>query len=144
MLKKDLRPLFPAKMTAEVFFQLRCNAINASMDDHHTPVADLRHLVRDFVDARQWKQFHSPKNLSMALAIEAAELMEHFQWISTEESRNVPADHEKLQAVGEELADVFAYAFALANELDLDVTMIVTDKMKRNEAKYPAEEYRGR
>ena len=114
------------------------------MNDRDTHIAHLRDLVRDFVDARDWRQFHSPKNLSMALAIEAAELMEHFQWISMEASRRVVDDADKLQAISDELTDVMCYALALANELDIDVARAVSDKMKRNEMKYPAEEFRGR
>jgi dCTP diphosphatase len=114
------------------------------MSDNQTTVADLRELVRAFVDARDWRQFHSPKNLSMALAIEAAELMEHFQWIPPEESRTVDRDPEKLNAVAEELSDVLCYALAIANELNIDVSQSMRSKMKKNELKYPAEEYRGR
>jgi NTP pyrophosphatase (non-canonical NTP hydrolase) len=112
--------------------------------DEQTTVASLREMVRRFVDARDWQQFHSPKNLSMAMAIEAAELMEHFQWITPEASRAIAADASKFQAVQEELADVLCYALAIANELEIDVASAMRDKMKKNERKYPADEYRGR
>jgi NTP pyrophosphatase (non-canonical NTP hydrolase) len=112
--------------------------------DQSTTVSELRELVRSFVDARDWQQFHSPKNLSMALAIEAAELMEHFQWISGDASREIGEDLQKLNDVGEELADVLCYSLAIANELGLDVATIMRDKMVKNERKYPAEEYQGR
>ncbi len=114
------------------------------MSDQNTTVGELRHLVRQFVDARDWHRFHSPKNLSMALAIEAAELMEHFQWITTDASRAVGQRPEKLAEVQEELADVLCYALALANELEIDVATALRDKMVKNERKYPAAEYRGR
>jgi NTP pyrophosphatase (non-canonical NTP hydrolase) len=114
------------------------------MPDPKTTIAELRTLVAQFVAARDWQQFHSPKNLSMSLAIEAAELMEHFQWLSTEHSREVIREPEKLAEVGEELADVLCYALALANELGLDVSTAIQRKMAKNEQKYPAEEYRGR
>jgi NTP pyrophosphatase (non-canonical NTP hydrolase) len=114
------------------------------MSDAQTTVAELREMVRRFVEARDWRQFHSPKNLSMSLAIEAAELMEHFQWITPEESRRANDDPAKLNAVAEELSDVLCYALAIANELEIDVSRAMRDKMKKNEAKYPAEEYRGR
>ena len=97
-----------------------------------------------FVQERNWPQFHNPKNLSMALAIEAAELMEHFQWLDLDESRAVAHDAERLAAVGEELADVVCYALALANELDFDVADSVRAKMIKNAEKYPAAEFRGR
>ena len=114
------------------------------MSDDQTTIAELRELVRAFVDERDWRQFHAPKNLSMSLAIEAAELMEHFQWISGEASRELANDPAKVAAAGEELADVLCYALALANELGLDVSEAVQAKMVKNRQKYPAAEYRGR
>ena len=114
------------------------------MSDSKTTVEELRLLVRTFVDERDWQQFHSPKNLSMALAIEAAELMEHFQWIDIETSRRVSEDKEKLAAVGEELADVMSYTLALADSLGIDLAETVRAKMVKNALKYPADEYRGR
>ena len=112
--------------------------------DDNTTVAELRKLIADFVAERDWSQFHSPKNVSMALAIEAAELMEHFQWITTEASRRLADEPEKRAAVGEELADVIGYSLALANELGLDVSSAIRAKMVKNAEKYPAEKYRGR
>jgi len=112
--------------------------------DSETTVEDLRRLVRDFVGARDWQQFHAPKNISMAMAIEVAELMEHFQWMPVEESRQIGTDTEKLEAVGEELADVLCYGLALANELGLDISSIMRAKMRKNEAKYPADKFRGK
>jgi hypothetical protein len=99
------------------------------MSDGEVTVAELRDLVRHFVDQRDWQKFHAPKNLTMALAIEAAELMEHFQWIEVPESREIPNDPEKLAAVGEEL---------------IDVSETMAAKMKKNELKYPVEEFKGR
>jgi dCTP diphosphatase len=112
--------------------------------DNITTIAELRKLIADFVAERDWSQFHSPKNVSMALAIEAAELMEHFQWITTEASRELADNPEKLAEVGEELADVIGYSFALANELGLDVSSAIRSKMVKNARKYPADQYRGR
>lgn len=114
------------------------------MTDETTSVNDLRELLRSFVNARDWNQFHSPKNLSMALAIEVGELMEHFQWITPEASREVAHDENKLNEVREELADVMCYVLAIANELNIDVASAMREKMKKNELKYPADEYRGR
>ena len=114
------------------------------MSDASTTLADLRELVRRFVDERDWRQFHSPKNLSMSLAIEAAELMEHFQWIDMAESRRIADDPVQLGEVREEIADVLCYLLALANELNLDLATAVRDKMVKNAAKYPAELSRGR
>ena len=114
------------------------------MSDREATIEALRDLVRRFVQERDWEQFHTPKNLSMSLAIEAAELMEHFQWLTPEESRALASDPHKLAAAGEELADVLCYALALANVLGLDIETIVRDKMVKNALKYPAEQYRGR
>lgn len=114
------------------------------MNDSDTSIGTLRDLVRQFVDERDWSQFHAPKNLSMALAIEAAELMEHFQWVTPTASRQVGADAQRFRAVREELADVVCYALAIANELDIDVATAVQQKMCKNEQKYPIDEFRGR
>ena len=114
------------------------------MTDTETTLADLRRLVDRFVDERDWHQFHTPKNLAMSLAVEAAELMEHFQWLTAEQSRAVADEKGKLAAVGEELADVLCYVLAMANELGLDLSTALRQKMLANEKKYPAPEYRGR
>jgi len=114
------------------------------MTDDRRTIAQLRQLVEGFVAERDWEQFHSPKNLSMSLAIEAAELMEHFQWLSTEQSRGVSEHPKKLAEVSSELADVLCYGFAMANQLRIDLTMAVRDKMLKNEQKYPPDEYHGR
>ena len=112
--------------------------------DEHTTVAELREILRRFVEERQWRPYHTPKNLVMALSIEVAELMEHFQWLTPEEAWALPRDPEKLAAVGEEVADVIGYALALANELGLDVSTTMRAKMVKNERKYPVEQYRGK
>jgi NTP pyrophosphatase (non-canonical NTP hydrolase) len=114
------------------------------MRDSQTTIAQLRELVREFVAERDWRQFHTPKNLSMSLAIEAGELMEHFQWLTPKESRSLADDAVRLEAVADELSDVLCYALAMANELDLDVASSLERKMEKNRRKYPADEYRGR
>jgi NTP pyrophosphatase (non-canonical NTP hydrolase) len=111
--------------------------------DTSTTLAELRDLVRRFVEERDWRQFHSPKNLSMSLAIEAAELMEHFQWIDIAESRHVGEDQAKIAEVRDEIADVLCYLLALANELNIDLAAAIRDKMVKNAAKYPVERSRG-
>ncbi len=112
--------------------------------DAATTVEQLRAMVRQFVAERDWEQFHSPKNLSMALAIEAAELMEHFQWITTESSRALANDIQQRDEVAEELSDVICYALALANVMGIDISESLTSKMAKNAAKYPADQFRGR
>ena len=114
------------------------------MDDRQTTIAELRQAVQAFVIERQWQPFHAPKNLAMSLAIEAGELMEHFQWLSVEASRQVARDPQQQAAAGEELADVLCYALCLAEALELDVATIVRDKLVKNARKYPADEFRGR
>lgn len=114
------------------------------MADDHTTIGELRKIVDRFVEERDWRQFHTPKNLSIALAIEAAELMEHFQWLDPQESRALAHDDVKRAAAGEELADVVCYALAMANELGIDVSQALADKMVKNAQKYPADEFRGR
>lgn len=112
--------------------------------DPTTTVAQLRRQVEDFVAQRDWHQFHTPKNLAMSLAIEAAEVMEHFQWLTPEESRTVGQDPARLAQVADELADVLCYALALCNELNLDLSSAITAKLAKNALKYPVEQYRGR
>ena len=116
----------------------------SSRSDETTTVAELRQLIADFVAERDWSQFHSPKNVSMALAIEAAELMEHFQWLTIEASRELKNQPEKLAEIAEELADVVGYSMALANELGIDLSNSIRAKMIKNAEKYPADQFRGR
>lgn len=124
--------------------QFTGSALHSMSSDSTTTVAELRQIIADFVVERDWSQFHSPKNVSMALAIEAAELMEHFQWLSTDASRELKNDPKRLGEVAEELADVIGYSFALANELGLDVADSIRAKMVKNRQKYPADQFRGR
>jgi dCTP diphosphatase len=114
------------------------------MNDTTATIAELRRLVAQFVERRDWRQFHTPKNLAMSLAIEAAELMEHFQWLTPDQSRAVAQRPEKLAEVADELADVVCYALAMTNELGLDLASALAAKMAKNAEKYPVEQYRGR
>jgi NTP pyrophosphatase (non-canonical NTP hydrolase) len=112
--------------------------------DSTTRIADLRAKLQAFVRERDWEQFHSPKNLSMALAAEAAELMEHFLWATPEDSRAVANEPAKRAKIAEELADVIIYALEFANATGLDVASSVDAKMAANALKYPVEKARGR
>ena len=109
------------------------------LSDKFTSLEELRNLVASFVEARQWQKFHTPKNLAMSVAIEAAELMELFQW-----SDGMELDEEHLGRVREELADVVIYCLTMANTLDIDLSRAVRDKVAVNERKYPIERYKGR
>ena len=93
---------------------------------------------------RDWEQFHSPKNLAMAVSVEAAELLEHFLWIDNDESRRQMQDPARLEAVSEEIADVVGACLALCNALGLDLSDIFFRKMSKNVLKYPADRARGR
>jgi NTP pyrophosphatase (non-canonical NTP hydrolase) len=104
-------------------------------------LTELQQRLREFARVRDWDQFHSPKNLSMALAVEAAELLEHFQWLTQEQSRKL--DGERLAAVAAEAADVLIYLVRLADRLGIDLLQAAADKMAHNEQKYPAERVRG-
>jgi NTP pyrophosphatase (non-canonical NTP hydrolase) len=101
----------------------------------------LRDLVRQFVEERDWDQFHTPKNLSAALTVEAAELLEHFQWL--QHGRKDELGEVKLQEVKHEMADVLVYLVRLADKLDVDLVAAVEEKMVLNRAKYPADQVRG-
>src|ERR671911_3101660 len=98
---------------------------------------DLRSAIRAFIQERDWEQFHSPKNLAMALSVEVAEIVEHFQWLTQEESRNLPP--EKLAEVREEIGDVMIYLTELAEKLGLDPIEAAKNKVAINGQKYPAE-----
>jgi NTP pyrophosphatase (non-canonical NTP hydrolase) len=101
----------------------------------------LRDKLRQFAAERDWDQFHSPKNLAMALSVEAAELLEHFQWLSDAESAALAP--EKRVKVREELADVLLYLIRLADKLDIDLATAAADKLNINAQKYPIQKARG-
>jgi len=105
---------------------------------------DLRRRIRTFADARDWEQFHTPKNLVMALAVEAAELMEPLQWLTNEEAGAREIDDATRAALEDEIADVAIYLIRLADVLGVDLGETVRRKLERNEARYPAEGVRGR
>ncbi|MBS0632928.1 MAG: nucleotide pyrophosphohydrolase [Verrucomicrobia bacterium] len=113
------------------------------MTDGATTIAELKTRVMAFARERDWEQFHAPKNLSMALAAEAGEMMEHFLWSTTEASHTIAQDPVKRQKIAEELADVVIYALEFANITQLDVAAAIEAKMKINAAKYPVEKARG-
>jgi NTP pyrophosphatase (non-canonical NTP hydrolase) len=98
-------------------------------------------LIRDFAEARDWDQFHSPKNLTMALSAEVSEIIEHFQWLTEEQSENLPQN--KLKEVETELADTLIYLIRLADKLDIDLWDATLNKIKINEQKYPVVKAKG-
>src|SRR5262245_15438706 len=114
------------------------------MSDQTATIAQLRQAVQSFVDDRDWRQFHTPKNLTMSLAIEAAELMEHFQWLDVGESVARARDPARRGNIADEMADVACYLLSLANALDIDLSDAILAKLVKNAGKYPANEFRGR
>ncbi len=114
------------------------------MTDDTTTVAEIRARVLAFVRERDWEQFHAPKNLSMALAAEAGELMEHFLWATPEQSLTVARDPVKRGKIEEELADVVIYALEFANMTGIDVAAAIERKLALNAQKYPVEKAKGR
>ena len=113
-------------------------------NDENTTLGTLKTEVLAFAQARDWEQFHSPKNLSMAIAAEAAELMEPLLWVTPEESRAVMNRPDKRAALQDELADIVVYCLEFANQTGIDLTTAITAKMARNAEKYPVEKARGR
>jgi NTP pyrophosphatase (non-canonical NTP hydrolase) len=101
----------------------------------------IKTRLRDFAAARDWDQFHSPKNLAMALIVEAAELVEHFQWLTEEQSQTLPP--KKLAEVEQEIADIQIYLIRLADKLGVDMEKAVNAKIELNEKKYPVGKVRG-
>lgn len=126
----------------------RCSGANPrtmpALTDSATTLADLKGRVLAFVRERDWEQFHSPKNLSMALAAETGELMEHFLWATPEQSRAIASEPAKRSKIADELADVVIYALEFANITGLDVAAAIEAKMAANAKKYPVEKARGR
>ncbi len=107
---------------------------------------DLQKILeaqRKFVKAREWDDFHTPKNLTMALSGEAAELMEIFQWLSQEESLTVHKDKDRREMISDELADIFFYLLRVCDKLDIDIEKAFWSKMKKNSRKYPVRLARG-
>jgi NTP pyrophosphatase (non-canonical NTP hydrolase) len=112
--------------------------------DSEVTLQDLKALVKDFIVKRDWVKYHNPKDLAEAICIEAAELLEVFQWSTVEEAsswKNVPS---KLNSIKDELADVMIYCFSMANALNIDLSEAILKKLGKNETKYPTEEYFGR
>ena len=115
----------------------RESRIEFFMLDYSTTVGSLKEVVRRFAAERDWERFHSPKNLVMALMVEAAELMENFLWITEEESRNLASEPEKREAVADELADVACLLFNLSLHTEIDLSQAIQEKMVRNALRYP-------
>ena len=114
------------------------------MTDNNTLINDLKIIVKEFVEERDWGQFHNPKNLSMSIAIESSELMELFQWLSKQESIKAMRSGKPRNDAIDEVADVFIYLIAFCNENNIDIKQAIDQKMKKNKKKYPANVFKGR
>ena len=117
---------------------MRSNLVGATID-----LVKIDEQVEDFVQKREWEPFHSVKNLSMALSVEASELAEIFQWLSEEESNQVKNMADKKERVEEEIADIFIYLMRIAKKTEVDIEKAVLSKIKKNAEKYPVEKSKG-
>jgi len=113
-------------------------------NDQNTVVKALIIEVREFLHERDWEKYHTPKDLAESICIEAAELLQLFQWIKPEESNQFKNDPSKINQIREELADVVIYCLSMANTLSLDLTKAVLNKIKQNKEKYPTDRYKGK
>ena len=102
---------------------------------------EITKKIRSFRDARDWAQFHNPKDMAIAISIEASELLEHFLWKTPEESEN--RVNEKREEIEDEIADIAIYLFELADNLEINLIDAMDRKIRKNDAKYPAEKARG-
>ena len=114
------------------------------MSDNLTSIKEIKNIIKKFVDSREWDKFHSPKNLSMSVAIEAAELMELFQWLSLDESKKLMQKGKLRDNAIDEIADVLIYAISFCNRNNIDISDAINQKMKKNKKKYPVDIFRGR
>lgn len=114
------------------------------MSDTSSTIAELRAAVARFVAEREWEPYHDAKNLAGSVLIEAAELLEHFQWVRSEELPALLSETGRRDEIADELADVVCYVLALANVLEIDVSDAVLGKLVKNAQKYPVEKFRGR
>ena len=115
-----------------------------SKNDGNTVVEELINNVRAFLKEREWEKYHNPKDLAESICIEAAELLQIFQWITPQESEQFKNDLSKVQQIKEELADITIYCLSIANTLNLDLTKAVLNKIEQNKKKYPTNIYKGK
>ena len=114
------------------------------MLDKKLTLKDLKSKVENFVNERDWEQFHDPKNLAMSISIEAAELMEIFQWSSNDESsQKMDTKDSRIHAI-EEVADILIYIIAFCNRNNIDISEAILNKLKKNKKKYPKDKFKGK
>ena len=113
------------------------------MDNRNTTITELKKIVEDFVNERDWSQFHNPKNLSMALSIEASELLDIFKWNTIQECESMMSEKNTRQDATDELADIMIYALAFSNRNNINISSAIEKKMIKNRKKYPTEKFKG-
>lgn len=106
-------------------------------------IDSFQNVITDFARERDWDQFHTPKNLSMALSVEAGELVEIFQWLTAEQSLNIKDNPKLKEAAGEEIADILTYLLRISSILEIDLVSALESKIKKNAKKYPVEKAKG-
>jgi NTP pyrophosphatase (non-canonical NTP hydrolase) len=112
--------------------------------DKTTTIQDIKNIIENFVSTRDWAQFHSPKNLSMAIAIEAAELMNLYKWHTIEESKDLIHNQTNRNEAIDEIADIIIFSLAFANRNNIDIATAIKKKVAKNMEKYPADKYKGK
>lgn len=112
--------------------------------DKKITIAQIIKKIDAFSKERNWEIYHNPKDLAESICIEAAELLQLFQWIKPKESEQFKKNPSKLKRIGEELADVTIYCLSMANTLKIDLTSAILDKLEENKKKYPADKYKGK
>lgn len=112
--------------------------------DQETRIEEIKSRILSFARQRDWEQFHSPKNLAMAIAAESGELLEHFLWMDSEASRDCRQDPKVYAKIRQEIADILIFAIEFANMTEMDIAEAIEEKIALNEEKYPVEKARGR
>ena len=128
-----------AAATANIPFR----TIGGQMSDRETQVDELKQKVASFIRDRAWERYHSPKNLAMSISIEAAEIMEHFQWLTVEEAIEAMRNPSIRGEVEDEIADVMIYCLSLANQTGIDVSEAIRKKLEKNEGRFPVDRIEG-
>ena len=115
-----------------------------NMSDKKITIQEIKDLMESFVKERDWQQFHKSKNLSMALSVEASELVELFQWLENEEAEQMMKNNDFRSKAIDEIADILLYVIAFANRNDIDISEAIKQKIKKNKKKYPTDKFKGR
>lgn len=115
-----------------------------NMSDKKITIQEIKDLMESFVKERDWQQFHKSKNLSMALSVEASELVELFQWLENEEAEQMMKNNDFRSKAIDEIADILLYVIAFANRNDIDISEAIKQKIEKNKKKYPSDKFKGR